>query len=317
MDHAMLAEISLWLLALLLSATLILDGFDLGIGILCLTEPDETRRASMMASIEGVWHANQTWLIVLGSVLFGAFPLAYGMLLSSLYIPLGVMFLGLMARGIGLEYYGHASSKRFWSNLFALGSLLVTLTQGAMLGAVVSGLPMAGHQRFTTPMGWAMPAALMGALALVCAVCLLGSGWAASNAHGFRQGRLVPGFALAGLTLQVGLALVSPVSGMSATFLAAASAGLLFWTLASARAGRAFFLPASLHVLLSLVTWLTALRPGFVEPGLTPLTASAAPGSLSVMLIGYAVVMPITVGYTIYQYRGFRGQGAYAAEADH
>jgi cytochrome d ubiquinol oxidase subunit II len=317
MDHATLAEICLWLLALLLAATLILDGFDLGIGVLCLVEGDENRRAAMMASIEGVWHANQTWLIVLGSVLFGAFPKAYGMFLSSLYIPLGVMFLSLMARGVGLEYYEQASSKRFWSNLFALGSLGVVISQGAMLGAVVCGLPMNGHQVFNTPMAWATPGAFLGALALVCAVCLLGSAWADANAHGFRQGWMVPGFALCGVTLQVGLATLSPVYGTAGALLAVASAGLLLWTIGSARAGRGYFLQACLHVLLCLVTWLVALRPGFAAPGLTPLSASAAPGSLYVMLVGYAFIMPLTVAYTVYQYRVFRGQGAYGAQADH
>jgi len=312
MDHALLAEITLWLLAVLLTASVVLDGFDLGVGVLCLLESDEKRRASMMASIEGVWHANQTWLIVTGSVLFGGFPLAYGTLLSALYLPLAFMLLALMARGVGLEYYEHGTDKRFWSTLFGLGSLATALVQGAMLGAVVQGLPVAGHVTFASPFAWAGSGAALGALAMACLATLLGAGWVNIHMPDFSQKQTAMLCALGSLVFQAGLALTAPVSGLVPLLLAAVAAALLSWSVTALDAGKGMFVPACLHAALCLVAWLLALRPGFAAPGLTPLTASAAPGSLRIMLWGYAFVLPAIIVYSIYQYRVFKGQGAYA-----
>ena len=317
MDHALLAETWLWLLAVTLAATVILDGFDLGVGIMCLMEKDESRREAMMASIEGVWHANQTWLVVTGGVLFGAFPKAYGMLLSSLYVPAAFLLLALMARGVGLEYHAQAKDKRFWSNLFGLGSLATALAQGAMLGAVIQGVTQEGHTAFLTPFAWAGSGALLGALAMACLVGVLGAGWAASNVEGFRQRQAAMLCALGSVVFQAMLAFKTPVSGTLPLALAVVAAGLLSWSVTAMDSGRKFFLPVAAHALLALVAWLLALRPGFAEPGLTPLTASAAAGSLEIMLIGFGVTLPVIVGYTIYQYRVFRGQAAYEHEQEH
>lgn len=317
MDHALYAETWLWLLALGLAATVILDGFDLGVGILCLRERDESKRAAMMASIEGVWHANQTWLVVTGGVLFGAFPKAYGMLLSALYLPAGFMLLGLMARGVGLEYYEEGTCKRLWSTLFGLGSLAVALAQGAMLGAVMQGLPLDGHVRFLQPFGWLGAGAVLGALGMACLMALLGAGWLsrAALAHPVRPDGVL-WTAMGALGFQLCLAFVTPLSGLYGILIWAAS--LLCLLRAVKAAGHApFFGWACLYALLSLVGWLAAMRPEFSTPGLTPLSASAAPGSLRIMLIGFAIVTPVIIGYTIYQYRVFRGQGAYAQEQDH
>lgn len=316
MDHATLAEITLWLLAVILAATVILDGFDLGVGILCLFEPSEERRTALMGSIEGVWHANQTWLVVLGSVLFGGFPLAYGTFLSALYVPAGLMLAALMARGIGIEYHAEGGHKRFWSNLFALGSLGTALLQGAMLGAVIAGLPLAGHVHFDAPLAWIGPGAALGAAAMACLVTLLGAGWAAAHVKDFKLHAIAGTAGLSGLAFQAGLALLVPVSGALAAVTAAVSLGCLSGALAAARSGRKFFTLSALHALTCLVAWLLALRPGFTGP-MTPLAASAAPGSLTVMLTGYAIVLPIIAAYSIYQYRVFGGQGAYEPGEEH
>ncbi|GFK93599.1 Cytochrome bd-I ubiquinol oxidase subunit 2 [Fundidesulfovibrio magnetotacticus] len=311
MDHALYAELWLWLLALALAATVILDGFDLGVGILCLREPDEDARASMMASIEGVWHANQTWLVVAGGVLFGAFPKAYGMLLSSLYLPAGLLLLGLMARGIGLEYHAEGANKRFWSNLFGYGSLLVALAEGAMLGAVMQGLPMEGHVRFLKPFAWLGLGAVAGAGAMACVVSLLGAAWLsrASLAHLAKPDDVLR-LALGAVALQLTMAFVVPVSGLAGMAVWAAGLWCLLRAVRASGIGP-FWGWTWTGVLLFLVGWLWAMRPEFAPPGLTPLSASAAAGSLRIMLIGFAVVTPVIVVYTIYQYRVFRGQGAY------
>ncbi|MFZ5427927.1 MAG: cytochrome d ubiquinol oxidase subunit II [Thermodesulfobacteriota bacterium] len=306
MSHAMLAEIWLWTLAVILAAVVILDGFDLGVGIMCLLEKDESRREAMMDSIEGVWHANQTWLVIAGGVLFGAFPLAYGMLLSSLYLPAGLLLLALMARGIGLEYYYHAQDRRAWSTLFGVGSLAVAMVEGAMLGAVIQGVPMSGHHQFLNPFGWVGGGALLGALAMACLTGALGAGWAASNSGGFAKHQAAMLCVLGSVAFQAWLAAILPVSGLHALALAVVSVGFAAWAVTAMDSGRRFFLPLCAHALLALVAWLLALRPGFTAPGLTPLTASAAPGSLTNMLTGFGIFLPIIVAYTIYQYRVFR-----------
>ncbi len=310
MSHALLAEIWLWLLALILILTVVLDGFDLGVGLLVLAQPDEARRAELMESIEGVWHANQTWLVVLGGVLFGAFPLAYGQLLTWLALPAGLMLLGLMARGVGLEYYAHATLKRPWSTLFGLGSLLTLLGQGAMLGAVMQGGPPGVF-------GWLTPGAFLGALALACAAGALGAGWAAMRAPDCAPHR--PGLVLlAGSAIfQLGLLTAVPVQGPAGLALGCAAAAYCAWGMVAAGSRARFFLPACLYVAASLTAWLAGLRPGFAAPGKTPVDAAAAPGSLTIMLWGFGLVLPVIAVYTVYQYRVFRGRGGYGpADAD-
>lgn len=312
----MLAEIWLWLLAAVLAAVVVLDGFDLGVGILCLLEKDEGRREALMASLEGVWHANQTWLVIAGGVLFGAFPRAYGMLLSSLYLPAGLMLLGLMARGIGLEYYAHAPEKarRAWSSMFGLGSLAVALVQGAMLGAVARGLPMAGPQEFPNPLAWLTPGALFGGPALACTMGLMGTGWASLHARGASLRGPAAWFAAGSLVFQAALAAFAPVSGIFPLAPGAVAAACLAWAVTAARSGARYFLPAGLYTVFTLAAWLSALRPGFAEPGLTPLSASASAESLRILLIGSGIFLPVIIGYTLYQYRVFKGQGAYSSD---
>ena len=148
---------------------------DLGIGILTLFCRDEGRRAAMLNSIGPVWHANLTWLVVLGGLLFGAFPLAYGLILSALYIPLVLMLWGLIFRGVSLDFRGEARSKRPWNLGFGLGSLLAALAQGFILGALVSGFKVEGRAFAGGVWDWLNPLAALVALGVLCAYLLLGA----------------------------------------------------------------------------------------------------------------------------------------------
>ncbi|MEL6787395.1 MAG: cytochrome d ubiquinol oxidase subunit II, partial [Cyanobacteria bacterium J06607_15] len=121
-------------LALFLLLYVMLDGFDLGVGILSITASTEERRGMLMTSLGNVWDANETWLVLMGGALFGAFPLAYGTILQALYIPVMVMIFGLIFRAVAFEFREHANSKLFWNIAFGGGSFLAALGQGFALG---------------------------------------------------------------------------------------------------------------------------------------------------------------------------------------
>ncbi|MFN5564730.1 MAG: cytochrome d ubiquinol oxidase subunit II, partial [Pseudanabaena sp.] len=135
------------ILALFLFLYVMLDGFDLGVGILSLTSSDEERRGILMTSLGNIWDANETWLVIMGGGLFGAFPLAYGTILSALYIPIFIMIFGLIFRAVAFEFREHSSNKTFWNYAFGAGSFIAALGQGFALGSVIEGISVdeAGH----------------------------------------------------------------------------------------------------------------------------------------------------------------------------
>src|SRR5712672_3289078 len=138
-----------WVFVLAVSTLLyvLLDGFDLGVGILFGLTRDEARRRAMLSAVAPVWDGNETWLVVAGVVLWGAFPIVYATLFSAFYLPLLVMLAGLILRGVAFEYRNKTERLRWiWDAGFAGGSLVAAFTQGLMIGALVEGLPIAnGH----------------------------------------------------------------------------------------------------------------------------------------------------------------------------
>jgi len=135
-----LPELWIVLIVLFLLYYATTDGFDLGIGIISLFPSSAEERSTLILSIKGIWSANQTWLVVLGGMLFGAFPLFYSLLLSSLYIPMTIMLAGLVFRGIGIDLGERFQYRTFWRLSFGLGSLASTLGQGFALGGLLAGL---------------------------------------------------------------------------------------------------------------------------------------------------------------------------------
>ena len=151
--------INVWtvILTLMLFMYVALDGFDLGVGMLSLLERDTHKKSIMMHCLSGVWDANETWLVLLGGTLFGAFPLAYSGILQSLYIPVMLMLFALMFRGVAFEFYAYSKKPALWLLAFGVGSLLVVLAQGLALGALLSGLSLDSTQLF----GWFTPLSLI------------------------------------------------------------------------------------------------------------------------------------------------------------
>src|SRR6476469_9428663 len=134
-------------IALSIFVYVILDGFDLGVGVLFGTTKEESNRAQMMKSIAPFWDGNETWLVIIGASLFAAFPAAYAVFLGAFYLPVLLMLVGLIFRGVAFEFrYRSAGMRRFWDAGFAYGSMLVAFVQGAAVGAMMRGIPVENMQ---------------------------------------------------------------------------------------------------------------------------------------------------------------------------
>lgn len=175
--HSDLALVWYLLLALVLLLVLLLDGLDLGVGVLTLFVNQEEQRGTMLASVSTIWHANQTWLVVLGALLFGAFPVVYGLALSTLYLPVALMLLGFILRGVSAEYYDQADNQRLWGLAFGLGSLSATVALGLGLGALLAGLPLDGGRVSGGSWAWLSPFSVAATLGLLGSFVLSGAAW--------------------------------------------------------------------------------------------------------------------------------------------
>ena len=169
-----------WIAILAVSTLLyvLLDGFDLGVGILFGLTGDEARRRSMISAVAPVWDGNETWLVVTGVVLWGAFPIVYATLLSAFYLPLLFMLAGLILRGVAFEFRNRTERMRWiWDASFAGGSCVAAFVQGMTIGALVEGLPIINGQYAGGEFGWFSPFALLCGVGLCVGYMLLGACW--------------------------------------------------------------------------------------------------------------------------------------------
>jgi cytochrome d ubiquinol oxidase subunit II len=169
-----------WSLILALSMLLyvLLDGFDLGVGMLFGLTRDETRRAHMLAAVSPLWDGNETWLIVAGVVLWGAFSPVYSLLVSAFYVPVILMLTGLIFRGVAFEFRGTARRTRvIWNVGFVVGSVVAAFMQGAMVGALVKGLPVVNGRFAGDVMTWCSGFSVLCGVALCAGYALLGASW--------------------------------------------------------------------------------------------------------------------------------------------
>src|SRR5882672_11086933 len=194
--------IMFWVAILAVSILLyvLLDGFDLGIGILFGLTGNEERRRAMMSAVAPIWDGNETWLVVAGVVLWGAFPVVYATLFSAFYLPLLVMLAGLILRGVAFEYRNKTERLRWiWDAGFAGGSLVAAFTQGLMVGALVEGLPIANGHYTRSEFGWFSPFAVLCGVGLCLGYTLLGACWLVKKCEAeIRDAayRLIPGLAV-------------------------------------------------------------------------------------------------------------------------
>ena len=169
-----------WVFVLAVATLLyvLLDGFDLGVGILFGMTTKETQRRAMLSAVAPIWDGNETWLVVVGVVLWGAFPVVYATLLSAFYLPLLVMLAGLILRGVAFEFrYKTERMRWIWDAGFAGGSLVAAFIQGMTIGALVEGLPFANGRYVGGEFGWLSPFAMLCGIGLCLGYTLLGACW--------------------------------------------------------------------------------------------------------------------------------------------
>jgi cytochrome bd ubiquinol oxidase subunit II len=176
-----------WVAILAISTLLyvLLDGFDLGIGIISGAARRDVRRNAMMSAIAPIWDGNETWLVVTAVVLWGAFPVVYATLLSAFYLPLVLMLAGLILRGVAFEFRHKTERWRWlWDASFAGGSLLAAFMQGVTVGALVEGLPISNGRYVGGELGWLSPFALLCGIGLCIGYSLLGASWLVRKCDG-------------------------------------------------------------------------------------------------------------------------------------
>ncbi len=316
-----------WVAALAISILLyvLLDGFDLGVGILFGLTRDETRRHTMLSAVAPIWDGNETWLVVAGVVLWGAFPIVYAALFSAFYLPLLVMLAGLILRGVAFEFRYKAERMRWvWDAGFAGGSLVAAFTQGLMVGALVEGLPIVNGHYTGGDFGWLSPFALLCGVGLCLGYTLLGAGWLVKKCEGdirdaaYRLIRYLSVGLLGFLLTVFGVALtddlrvmsrwierpyllVFPLIGVVAAIVLAASIRGRWDAAPFAVVGVIF---AAAFGTLAISFW-----PYMIPFSITVEQAAAPHSSLAFMFWGAGLfVLPLMLIYTAISYRVFRGK---------
>lgn len=315
------------ILALFLFLYVMLDGFDLGVGILSLTSSSEERRGILMTSLSNIWDANETWLVLMGGSLFGAFPLAYGTILNALYVPIAIMLFGFIFRGVAFEFREESNRKFFWNTAFAVGSFLAALGQGLALGGVLAGIPVdaAGHYIGNT-FEWFGLSSVLIALTLIQGYVLIGSTYLIWKTEGELQETHYRTAKLAAVTTLIGAVLITAVTPIFSQFARdrlfqepliyifatiPILAGLLVALLIRSLNQRAERLPFILTILLFLLSFLglaLVVFPYIIPTQITIYEAAADPSALVFMLTFIGALIPIMLFYNLYQYFVFRGK---------
>jgi cytochrome d ubiquinol oxidase subunit II len=319
-------------LALFLFLYVILDGFDLGVGILSLTSSNEERRSLLMTSLGNVWDANETWLVVMGGALFGAFPLAYGTILSALYIPIFIMIFGLIFRAVAFEFREHSQRKLFWNLAFGIGSFMAALGQGFALGSVIEGISVDGAGHFIgSSWDWLDWRSLLVALTLIQGYVLIGSTYLILKTEGDLQKTHFQTAKLAAITTLIGAVLITIVTPVfyeavrtrlfsppllyifiAIPLLGLLLVGLLLRSLLR-QEERTPFVWTILIFLLTFIGLGLIIFPYIIPTQITIYQAAAAPSALVFMIIFVGFLIPIMIFYNIYQYVVFRGKVAGSA----
>jgi cytochrome d ubiquinol oxidase subunit II len=161
----------------------ILDGFDLGVGVLFGVAENEARRDHMLSTIAPFWDGNETWLVVIGASLFAAFPTVYSVFLPAFYVPVLLMLFGLIFRGVAFEFR-YRGAKVFWDGAFCVGSVVAAFVQGAAVGAMIRGIPVKDGQFAGGAFDWLAPLPVLTGIGLVLGYALLGAGWIVLKSDG-------------------------------------------------------------------------------------------------------------------------------------
>jgi cytochrome d ubiquinol oxidase subunit II len=309
----------------------LLDGFDLGVGVLFPFAPSDQCRDLLMNSIAPFWDGNETWLVLGGGGLFAAFPLAYAVLMPALYIPVIIMLLGLIFRGVAFEFRFKApgKSRSIWDVSFHFGSLVAAFTQGAILGAVVQGIQVEGRSYAGGAFDWLNAYSVMAGVAVIFGYALLGATWLVMKTEDETQAwaRKCASYVIGYVAIFLAIVSISmPIMNTEIRTLwfsvpnfffllpiPLASLVLLISIWRDLHAGREYrpffmsfgvFLTGYLGIAIS--TW-----PYIVPFKITFRQAAAAPESQSLLLVGTALMLPVVLAYIGYCYYVFRGKASH------
>jgi cytochrome d ubiquinol oxidase subunit II len=309
----------------------LLDGFDLGLGILFPFAPSDKCRDRMMNSIAPFWDGNETWLVLSGGGLFAAFPLAYAILMPALYIPVILMLLGLIFRGVAFEFRFKATgrSRRIWDYAFHFGSLAASFMQGMILGAFVRGVEVEGRNFAGGAFDWLNAYSVMTGVAVVFGYALLGATWLVMKTDGITQdwARKCASYVLGYVGLFLGIVSISmPVMNADVRALwfslpnlfyllpvplLTASLFVMIWRdLHRGREVRPFLMSIGVF-LMGYIGLGISLWPWLIPFEITFRQAAAEPPSLSLLIVGTAIMLPLVLTYTAFCYYLFRGKASH------
>ncbi len=320
----------LWAIIILFGVMMyvVMDGFDLGIGLLFPFFKAKDDRDVMMNTVAPVWDGNETWLVLGGAGLLAAFPLAYAAVLSAFYLPLILMLIGLIFRGVAFEFRFKASPERrgWWDLAFIGGSTLATLCQGITLGAFISGIPLRDGRYAGGALDWLTPFSAFTGLGLLATYALLGSTWLIMKTDGLLQLRMK---LLARSLSWVLLLFIGAISLWTPLTLERVAARWFTWP------NLVWFMPVPLLVALAMLGLWRALRgpkdaaafvytlalivlgysglgislwPNIIPPGVSIYAAAGPPQSLGFALVGALLIVPMILMYTAWGYWVFRGK---------
>ena len=305
----------------------VLDGFDLGIGILFPFIKEEEYRDGMMNTVAPVWDGNETWLVLGGALLYGAFPLAYSTLLPLLYLPLIFMLCALIFRGIAFEFRFKAhSSKKVWDYSFILGSILTAFLQGVILGTFVQIPTTLGTSPTSLSLVWLTPFTLTTGLAVVCGYALLGATWLIGKTEGSLQDKMfkIARYLLIGLVVFLGIvSLWTPFISSAIMqrwfstpnifylailpLLSLITINYAFRVLKKRHEHGAFMASIAIFI-FSYTGFIISIWPYIVPGRYTIWQAAASHSSLVFLLVGACILLPTLIVYNIFQYRVFKGK---------
>ena len=317
---------TLWafIIAFAVFVYVVMDGFDLGLGILFPLFPEKADRDVIMNTVAPVWDGNETWLVLGGGGLLAAFPLAYAVMLPALYIPIILMLIGLILRGVAFEFRFKSERYRFlWDTAFAGGSILAALMQGAVMGAFVQGFAVTDNRFSGGAFDWLTPFSVVTSVALLSGYVLLSAAWLIMKgdealkewAYGVcRFALIVVSVFIVVFSLWTpflhpeiaarwfkpgNMVMLSPVPLITAASVVA------LWMALQRRQRYLPFLLATALFILCYTGLAVSLFPFIIPPGITIWQAAAAPDSQLFMLYGAIPILPIILGYTAYSYYVF------------
>ena len=306
----------------------VMDGFDLGIGMLFPFVKGEHDRDVMMNTVAPVWDGNETWLVLGGAGLFGAFPMAYSVVLEALYLPLILMLIGLIFRGVAFEFRfkAKADKRHIWDKAFIWGSLIATFFQGVALGAFLEGFKVVDRHFAGGTLDWLTPFSLFCGLGLIVAYTLLGCTWLIMKTEGALQQKMHDIARPLALVLLVVIGIVSLWTPIAYPQIAERWSSMpnlvwfmpvpilvlvTFYGLLKAVARNAHYTPFLLTLVLIFLGYSglgISLWPNIIPPSISIWDAAAPPQSQGFMLVGTLFILPFILMYTFWSYYVFRGK---------